>query len=83
MTNTIRSSVSVHVLIGAGLVAMVLAIMSFPSFASAATYAFVDQSSNVRSIVADTWQTAIASAPNIHINSGVMLLNGLNNGILD
>jgi hypothetical protein len=42
--------------------------------ASAATYAYVDAVGEVKSVVADTWMAAIISAPNIHKNSGVMLL---------
>ncbi|MEK7461974.1 MAG: hypothetical protein AAB618_00125 [Patescibacteria group bacterium] len=51
------------------------ALMSLPMFASAATYAYVDASGEVKPVLADTWQEAIAKAPNIHIHSGVMLLD--------
>jgi hypothetical protein len=42
--------------------------------ASAATYAYVDATGEVRSVVANDWMQAIATAPNIHIHSGVFTL---------
>jgi hypothetical protein len=57
-----------------GVSLFVLAIFAFATVASAATYAYVDNNGEVKPVVADTWQQAIAIAPNIHINSGVMLL---------
>jgi hypothetical protein len=54
---------------------MALALMSLPLFANAATYAYVDTTGEVKPVLADTWQEAIAKAPGIHIHSGVMLLN--------
>lgn len=49
--------------------------MALPSMASAATYAYVNKLNEVSTVTANDWQTAIATAPNIHINSGVMLLD--------
>lgn len=54
-----------------------LALMSLPLFASAGTYAYVDTVGEVKPVVADTWQQAIAKAPGIHIHSGVMLLDSV------
>jgi hypothetical protein len=39
-----------------------LAIFALASFASAATYAYVDNAGEVKPVVADTWQQAIATA---------------------
>jgi membrane-bound ClpP family serine protease len=55
--------------------ALALGAMSLPLFAEAATYAYVDTAGEVKPVLADTWQQAIAKAPNIHIHSGVMLLD--------
>jgi hypothetical protein len=52
-----------------------LAAMLLPVGASAATYAYVATNGEVKSIVASDWMKAIATAPGIHINSGVLLLN--------
>ena len=55
--------------------ALILSLfVSFSASASAATYAYVDKTGEVKSVVADTWMSAINIAPNIHINSGVLLL---------
>lgn len=81
MTNSIRSlNVSTR-LVAAGLIAA-LALISLPAFASAATYAFVNTSGEVRAVDANTWQAAIATAPGIHTNSGVMLLVNPTGGIV-
>ncbi len=45
-----------------------------PLSASAAVYGYVDAAGEVKSVTAADWMTAIATAPNIHIHSGVMLL---------
>ena len=45
-----------------------------PAMASAATYGYVDTAGEVKIVIANDWMTAIATAPGIHINSGVMLL---------
>lgn len=49
-------------------------LFSTPLFASAESYAYVDATGEVRSVTANDWMTAIATAPNIHINSGVFTL---------
>ena len=55
--------------------ALALVLVSTPFFANAATYAYVDTTGEVKPVVADTWQEAIAKAIGIHIHSGVMLLS--------
>lgn len=52
-----------------------LALMSIPAYAGAASYAYVDASGDVRSVTAIDWMTAIRIAPNIHVHSGVLLLD--------
>ena len=52
-----------------------LIALSIPAFASAATFAYVDATGEVRSVTANDWMTAIATAPNIAPTSGVYTLN--------
>lgn len=54
--------------------ALALVFTSFAASAEAASYAYVDNNGDVRSVTANDWMTAIDTAPNIHINSGVMIL---------
>ena len=63
-----------RVLLALGLMAGVFT-MALPGIASAATYAYVNTLGEVSTVTANTWQTAMATAPSIHMNSGVMLLN--------
>ena len=51
-----------------------LMVMAAPAMASAAVYAYVDTAGEVKKVTANDWMTAIATAPFIHIHSGVMLL---------
>lgn len=66
--------VSRRLVLALGLMAGVLT-MALPGIASAATYAYVNTLGEVNTVVANSWQTAIATAPNLHIHSGVMLLD--------
>ena len=66
---------STHSLVKAGFAVAVAALMVLPGLALAASYAYVDAAGDVKSVMANDWQTAIATAPNIHIHSGVLLLD--------
>lgn len=57
------------------MIAGVFALVAVPALSLAATYAYVNQEGEVRTVVADTPQLAITTAPNIHQNSGVLLLD--------
>jgi hypothetical protein len=58
----------------AGLVMLSFAFLTLPSFTNAAEYAYVDAQGEVKTVTAGDWMTAIATALNIHIHSGVFLL---------
>ena len=73
--NSISSNASARFLIALTLVAAYLFLALLPAFATAATYAYVNQSGEVRMVTADTPTIAIATAPNIHVHSGVLLLD--------
>lgn len=60
---------------GVGLVIGFLTVMAVPGFASAATYAYVNQGGEVMTTIAATPEQAITNAPNIHMRSGVLLLD--------
>lgn len=81
MTQTNSQTRSI-ILGSAMLIVAALAIVIMPLSALAATYAYVDVAGTVRSVTADNWQTAIASAPNIAPTSGVMLLTSANDMII-
>ncbi len=63
------------------LTATVLAV-GFPTFSYAATYAYVNQSGQVNTVVASTPAQAIALAYNISAHSGVMLIDGSTGAVL-
>lgn len=58
-----------------GVVLTAIIFISNPLFASAASYAYVSSTGEVKSVVANDWQSAINTAPGIHMNSGVLLLD--------
>lgn len=70
MTNTISTTK----MIIATFALIAIALISVPTFAGAASYAYVASTGEVKSVTAADWMTAIAIAPGIHINSGVFLL---------
>lgn len=74
MTQSINTAVA-SVVVGIALIAM--ALFALPALTQAADYAYVDAQGEVRSVTAPDWMTAIQTAANIHIHSGVYLLKGL------
>jgi hypothetical protein len=68
-------STNARSLVRATFAVAVAALVVLPALASAASYAYVDAGGDVKSVMANDWQTAIATAPNIHIHSGVLLLD--------
>ena len=59
------------------------AVLAVPAFTYAAPYAFVNASGEVNMVEAASAQQALTTAPNIHMRSGVMLLQSENDGILN
>jgi hypothetical protein len=57
-----------------GLILAALAVMAAPAGAFAATYAYVNASGDVSTVTANDPTSAIMTAPNIAVHSGVMLL---------
>jgi len=47
-----------------------------PALAMAATYAYVNTAGEVMSVEASTATQALTTAPNLHVHSGVMLVDG-------
>jgi hypothetical protein len=70
-----RQAAGTKVLLGMGLALLGVIAVSLPLFANAASYAYVDAFGDVRSVTAVDWMTAIKTAPNIHMHSGVLLLD--------
>lgn len=68
MKKNIKNSIKTSVL-----TAVILA-MGFPAFSYASTYAYVNQSGQLSTVVADNSAGAIAIAPGISVHSGVMLV---------
>lgn len=78
MTNNISfEKASPRLMVGVGLFAAALAflVLSVPVLSYAATFAYVSQTGEVRTVVADTPYSAMAIAPNIDEHSGVLLLD--------
>lgn len=57
------------------LVAIAVVVMGLPVVSYAATYAYVDQMGEVKTVVSNDPMTAMMTAPNIDEHSGVMLLD--------
>lgn len=69
MKKIIKNSIKASVL------AAVILAVGFPAFSYASTYAYVNQSGQVNTVIADTSAGAIAAAPGISLHSGVMLVS--------
>ena len=82
-TYTRLSSVAGRFLIVAGLVASGAVAIALPSHAYAATYAYVNASGEVSAVVAPDPMTALVTAFNISVHSGVMLLINQTDSILN
>ncbi len=68
--------------VGTALLLVAFALVATPSFASAATYAFVNNFSEVSMVVADSPTLAIRNATNISAHSGVLLLDSVSDNDL-
>lgn len=76
MTNTFTlSKIDSVSFIKAGLIVAAVMVMALPAMASAASYAYVDQTGYIRSVTADSAFQAMMTGPNIDENSGVLLMN--------
>lgn len=62
--------------------AAVLAAAAVPGISFAATYAYVNTSGEVMTTEAATPNSAIATAPNISLHSGVMLVNSTSDPVV-
>lgn len=62
-------------LISLGFIAFALVAVASPALSYAASYAFVNAAGEVNLVGANNSSEALATAPNIHMRSGVMLLN--------
>ncbi len=57
-------------------IAALAAVVALPTASFAQTFAYVNTSGEVTSVEAADANTALVSAPNIAVHSGVMLLSG-------
>lgn len=56
--------------------ALALAAFVAPGLASAQTFAYVNTAGEVMSMEATSASAALMTAPNLHVHSGVMLIDG-------
>jgi len=74
--NTMKNKINnIKAVLGVSLFALALVAVAAPQFSYAATYAYVNQSKEVATVVAATPELAISTAPNRLFDSGVLLLN--------
>lgn len=71
-----------NIFITTGALVAALAIVAIPATSSAATYAYVNQNDEVAVVVASNPTIAIATAPQIDMHSGVLLLSNPNDDIV-
>ncbi len=63
--------------IKAALLTAAVVAMGIPAISQAAMYAYVDSTGDVKAVIANDWMTAIDTAPNRYVHSGVLLLNSI------
>lgn len=59
------------------------ALLAFPGASFAASYAYVNTAGDVSMVESASADSALTTAPGIHINSGVILLQDSDDSILD
>jgi hypothetical protein len=74
---------SMRLFIVAGIITSGVFALALPSFAHAATYAFVNTSGEVNAVVANDPTSALMTAFNISLHSGVLLLSNQTDSILN
>jgi hypothetical protein len=67
---------------GATFIVALVTVISVPASSFAANYAYVDKMNEVKMFVADNATAALRYAPNMHVNSGVMLLDSTEDSAL-
>ena len=83
MTHSTFLMTSARRLASAGIAAAAVASIALPSFAFAATYAYVNTAGEVNAVTAADANTALMTAPNISTHSGVMLLSDQSDPIVN
>jgi len=58
------------------------AVVAVPGVSLAATYAYVNAAGEVMTMEASNASTALSTAPNIHVHSGVMLIQSTNDPVV-
>lgn len=82
MTHTYFLKIIGHIAAGVTLTAALAFILAAPRSSEAANYAFVNRSGEVSMVVANDPQTALMTAYNIAIHSGVILLDSADDNAL-
>ncbi len=82
MTHTYSSKAIASTIIGTLVVLAGVAAFALPHRSEAATYAYVNQSGEVSLVMANDPMTAIATAFNRALHSGVILLTGASDSLV-